>query len=57
MPKKVAIVPNEYEGRPDLIANDAYGTPSLWWVINLSNNVFDELLDLKAGTQIVIPQI
>jgi len=57
MPKKLAIVPAGMEGRPDLIANDAYGSPDLWWVINLANNVFDELVDLKAGKQIVIPQL
>ena len=45
------------EGRPDLIANDAYGDPDLWWVINVANNVFDELVDLAAGKQIVIPQL
>ncbi len=57
MPKKLAIVPAGFEGRPDLIANDAYGTPDLWWVINLANGVFDELVDLPAGRQIVIPQL
>jgi len=57
IPKKLAIVPAGMDGRPDLIANDAYGTPDLWWVINLANNVFDELVDLKAGKQIVIPQL
>ena len=57
IPKKVAIIPAGMEGRPDLIANDAYGDPDLWWVINVANNVFDELVDLAAGTQIVIPQL
>tara|TARA_R110002110_G_scaffold379584_2_gene590101 strand:- start:47 stop:334 length:288 start_codon:yes stop_codon:yes gene_type:complete len=57
IPKKVAIIPAGMEGRPDLIANDAYGDPDLWWVINVANNVFDELVDLAAGKQIVIPQL
>ena len=54
---KIAVVPNNLEGRPDLISYAAYGNELLWWVIVEANNVFDYEVDLKAGTQILIPII
>ena len=45
------------EGRPDLLAYAAYGNELLWWVIVEANNVYDYEEDLKAGTQIIIPQL
>ena len=54
---KVAVVPNTMEGRPDLLAYAAYGNERLWWVIVEANNVYDYEVDLKAGTQIIIPQL
>jgi hypothetical protein len=54
---KIAVVPNDMEGRPDLIAYAAYGTELLWWLIIEANNIFDIESGLKAGTQIIIPQI
>ena len=54
---KIAVVPNELEGRPDLLAYAAYGNELLWWVIVEANNVYDYEADLKAGTQILIPTI
>tara|TARA_R100000458_G_scaffold20470_1_gene18250 strand:- start:453 stop:752 length:300 start_codon:yes stop_codon:yes gene_type:complete len=52
---RVAVVPNDLEGRPDLIAYAAYGNELLWWVIVEANNVYDYEADLKAGTQIIVP--
>lgn len=54
---KIAIISNEFAGRPDLIAYAAYGTELLWWLIVEANSVFDYEEDLKAGKQILIPQI
>jgi hypothetical protein len=54
---KIAIVPNNMEGRPDLLSFAAYGTELLWWLIVEANLVFDYEEDLKAGKQILIPQI
>jgi len=54
---KVAVIPNTMEGRPDLLAYAAYGNELLWWVIVEANNVYDYEEDLKAGTQIIIPQL
>ena len=41
--------------RIDKLANRFYGSPDLWWVIAIANNM--ELLpsDLKPNTQIIVP--
>ena len=54
---KLAEVPNNMEGRPDLISYAAYGSPNYWWLIVEANEVYDYEVDLKAGTVIKIPQI
>ena len=51
---KRAVVPAGMEYRPDLISNQAYGAPDFWWRIMEANNMMD-LMDFKAGTNIVIP--
>jgi hypothetical protein len=54
---RIALVPNNMEGRPDLIAYAAYGNEQLWWVIVEANNAYDYEVDLKAGKQILIPKV
>ena len=54
---RIAVVPNNMEGRPDLIAYAAYGNEQLWWVIVEANNVYDYEVDLGAGKQILIPNL
>ena len=54
---RIAVVPNNMEGRPDLIAYAAYNNEQLWWVIVEANNAYDYEVDLKAGKQILIPRI
>jgi hypothetical protein len=34
-------VPIKFVGRPDLIANDIYHSPDLWWVVLWSNKIVD----------------
>lgn len=49
-----------YEYRPDLLAYDLYGDPTLWWVFASRNpNVLgpDPYFNLKAGVAIYIPTI
>jgi len=47
----------KYEGRPDLLSFDLYGTPRLWWVFSVRNiDLFvDPIEDLKAGMQLFAP--
>lgn len=46
-----------YERRPDLLANDLYGDPSLWWVFAARNPnaLEDPIFDFVAGRVIYIP--
>ena len=47
-----------YQYRPDLLANDLYGSVDLWWVFAARNpNVLkDPIWDFKAGRSILIPK-
>jgi hypothetical protein len=51
-------LPSQYEHRPDLLANDAYGDPRLWWVFAVRNPsvIKDPIYDLVSGVKIYIPQ-
>jgi hypothetical protein len=47
-----------YNYRPDLLSQDLYGTPKLWWVFTQRNmNVIrDPIFDFKVGTLIYLPK-
>jgi hypothetical protein len=51
-------LPSQYQHRPDLLANDAYGDPRLWWVFAIRNPsvIKDPIYDLVSGIKIYIPQ-
>lgn len=36
-------------GRLDLISFDIYGTPKFWWLIAVTNNIFDPFEDMYPG--------
>jgi hypothetical protein len=46
----------QYAYRPDLLANDLYGDPRLWWVFIQRNLdvLQDPVLDFVPGTQIYL---
>lgn len=48
----------QYTHRPDLLAFDLYGDPTLWWVFIQRNLdvLQDPIFDFVPGTQIYIPQ-
>ena len=48
-----------YQYRPDLLAYDLYGTPSLWWVFyqRNPNTLTKPPLDFVVNTQILLPKI
>jgi hypothetical protein len=48
-------VPQAAESRLDLISQHHYGTPALWWVVALVNNVIDPLVGFPVGTTIRVP--
>lgn len=47
-----------HQYRPDLLAYDVYGDPSLWWVFiaRNPNTLEDPVWDFKAGKKIFIPK-
>lgn len=49
------VVPSAGVPRLDLLANDFYGTPALWWVLAIVNNMLDPLVGVPTGTAIRVP--
>jgi hypothetical protein len=47
-----------YNYRPDLLSQDLYGTPKLWWVFTQRNmnTIRDPIFDFKVGTLIYLPK-
>ena len=52
------IINATYEFRPDLLANDLYDNPKLWWVFAARNpnQIKDPIWDMKRGTIIFLPK-
>ena len=48
-------VPQAAEARLDLISQKFYGTPELWWVVAIVNNIFDPIVGAAVGQTIRIP--
>jgi alpha-L-fucosidase len=51
-------IESQYNYRPDLLAFDLYGEPSLWWVFVQRNLdvLQDPIFDFTVGKQIYIPK-
>ena len=47
-----------YQRRPDLLAYDLYGTPTLWWVFyqRNPNTLTKPPVDFTTGTKIYLPK-
>ena len=43
------------QDRMDLLANDFYGDPSLWWVIAMANDIEGDSMFPPLGFQLRIP--
>lgn len=48
------VVTKGVEFRPDLVSQDAYGTPDFWWKIMEANGIKD-VYEFKAGLNIRLP--
>jgi len=48
---------SKYENRPDVLANDLYGNPRLWWVFAQFNPdiLNDPIIDFVSGLEIKVP--
>lgn len=54
---KIVVIPPEFNQRPDLMSQQEYGTPRLWWVFCVRNPdlINDPIDDFLAGLEIYIP--
>lgn len=53
----VYVIDAVYAYRPDLLANDLYGDPALWWIFAARNPnaIEDPIFDFVEGRAIYIP--
>lgn len=54
---ELGFIPAGYAHRPDRISALFYGTPDLWWLLLLVNNISDPLQSLNEGDQLLIPRL
>lgn len=54
---KIIIIPAAFDQRPDLLSQQEYGTPRLWWVFCIRNPdlIIDPINDFVAGLEIYVP--
>lgn len=52
---EIWAVPTAGVPRLDLLSNDFYGTPQLWWVLASVNNILDPLVSVPESTKIRVP--
>jgi hypothetical protein len=53
----IFVIPAAFDQRPDLLSQQEYGTPRLWWVFAVRNPdlIIDPINDFIAGMEIYIP--
>ena len=51
---RYTVITKNYEYRPDMVSQEAYGVPDFWWRIMEFNNIKD-VFDFKSGLNIAIP--
>lgn len=51
----VFTLPKKYEGRPDLLAHDVYGTYMLSWLVLQFNNIIDVQNEFVSGVKLRLP--
>jgi len=50
-------ISDSLEHRPDLISNEAYGTPKFWWLIMFVNGITDPFEGFNINDKIRIPVV
>jgi len=50
-------VSTKFHERPDLLSNNLYGTPDLWWIFIIRNpdQLIDPIYGLVAGLNLYVP--
>lgn len=55
---KIITLGSKYHNRPDLLAYDLYGNPTLWWVFMSRNpEILDPIYDFNSGLKIYVPTL
>ena len=54
---RIIVIEAKYDQRPDMFANDFYGSPRLWWILPVRNQdtLIDPIADFKTGVAIFVP--
>ena len=54
---KIITIPAAFDQRPDLLSQQEYGTPKLWWVfcVRNPNLITDPIADFVSGLEIFVP--
>lgn len=55
LPYEFFTVLAQHKHRPDLVALDALGDPSCWWIICFYNGIINPLKELTSGVVLRIP--
>lgn len=51
---RYTVLSGKYEYRPDLLSQEYYGIPDLWWLILEANSISD-ITDFVAGINLRLP--
>ena len=54
---QIVVVRAKFNQRPDLLSNDLYGTPNLWWVfaVRNKNEIVDPIFDVVTDLELFAP--
>ena len=52
---QIFVVSKPFENRLDKISTEVYGTPQLWWVIAIVNDIIDIDTGIVIGVRLKIP--
>lgn len=50
-------VPPEFDHRPDLVAEDCWGTPDLYWLVGLAGTMIDCYAETYNGLKLRLPSV
>jgi len=53
----IGSIPEMFAHRPDNISNVFFNSPSKWWLLLLTNNIFDPFEELNPNDRILIAKI
>lgn len=54
---ELIVLSPKFNERPDLLSNELYGTPDLWWVFTVRNpdTIIDPIYDFVTEIEIFVP--